>query len=374
MTKIHVKCLIVLIAALLMAVSAVDARADAAIEIENLAYGSSVPGNLLDLYLPDVHEAAKLPLIIWLSGSAWYSNTTKDYGSAVAIAEKFTARGYAVATTSIRSSLDARFPAQGYDVRAAIRWLRENAAEYDIDPNRFAFMGDSSGGWAAAFAATTSDIMELPGEEGVNGTSSAVQVAVSFFPATDFLSMDEFAEENNLPININYYPHNSPTSPVGLLIQCPGEPAPVLPLTTTANPDLVSIQDCPVETEAADPSSYIDGAEVPIWLLHGLADSILPYNQSQLVYDTTTAAGNKAKFTLVPSAGHSFNDIIGAAAATTWITNRDGLETVVEGAGPSWDDIDQFLRSNLSVPEPSTFAGLMALCLAGLLRRARREH
>ena len=282
---------------------------------------------------------AKLPLVIWHSGSAWFSNAAKDSGNAVAIADEFTARGYAVATISIRSSIDARFPAQGYDVRAAVRWLRENAANYGIDPNRFAFMGNSSGGWAAAFAATTSDIMELPGEEGVDGTSSAVQVAVPFFPPTDFLSMDTFAEENGLPNTSFAYPHDSPTSPEGFLIDCPGETFPVV---------LLSIQDCPEETEEADPTSYISGEEIPIWVLHGLADPLLPFNQSELVYDATTAEGNEARFTLVPSAGHSVDDIIDAEAATTWTTNRGGHEKVIDGAGPSWDDIEQFLHVNLS--------------------------
>jgi acetyl esterase/lipase len=325
-----------------IAAAPVDARSNAqpyeVTEIEDLAYGPAVPGNLLDLYVPDVPGEAWLPLVIWHSGSAWFSNSAKDSGGAVAIAEEFTARGYAVATISIRSSLDARFPAQGYDVRAAVRWLRENADHYGIDPDRFAFMGNSSGGWATAFAATTSDIMELPGETGVDGTSSAVQVAVPFFPPTDFLSMDQFAADNNLPMGFAY-PHDSPTSPEGFLIECPGE---VFPVT------LLSIQDCPAETEAADPSSYIDGPEIPMWVLHGLADPLLPYNQSQLVYDTTTAEGNEARFTLVPSAGHSVDDIIDADAATTWSTNRGGNETVVEGTGPSWDDIDQFLHINLS--------------------------
>ncbi|MDF1555148.1 MAG: alpha/beta hydrolase [Deferrisomatales bacterium] len=305
----------------------------------DLAYGPAVPGNLLDLYLPDVPGNADLPLIIWNSGSAFFSNTAKDSAGAIAIAEEFTARGYAVATISVRSSFDARFPALGYDVRAAVRWLRENAAEYGIDPTRFAFMGNSSGGWAAAFAATTSDILELPGEEGVDGTSSAVQVAVPFFPPTDFLSMDAFAEANGLPNTSFAYPHDSPTSPEGFLIACPGETFPT---------DLFSIQDCPVETEEADPSSYIEGEEVPIWVLHGLADILLPYNQSLLVYEATTAEGNEARFTLVPNGGHDVYSIIDAEAATTWITNRGGKEKVVQGPGPSWDDIEHFLHVNLS--------------------------
>lgn len=109
-----------------------------------------------------------------------------------------------MATISIRSSFDARFPAQGYDVRAAIRYLRENAETYGIDPDRFAFMGNSSGGWATAFAATTSDNMTLPGETGVEGTSSAVQVAVPFFPPTDLPSMDQSAADNGLPMGFAY--------------------------------------------------------------------------------------------------------------------------------------------------------------------------
>lgn len=305
----------------------------------NLAYGPASPGNLLDLHLPDLPGNADLPLVIWHSGSAWMSNNVKASSNARTVVQEFTSRGYAVATINVRSSSEARFPAQGYDVRAAIRWLRENAARYGIDPNRFAFMGDSSGGWSAAFAATTSDTLQLPGETGVDGTSSAVQVAVPFFPPTDFLSMDRFAAENGLPMQPGIYPHDAPGSPESRLIHCPGEVFPT---------QLVSIQTCPAETEAADPSSYIDGAEVPLWVLHGLSDPLLPYNQSQLLYQATTAAGNEARFTLVVGAGHSVPQVIGAEAATTRSTNRGGHEKVVEGAAPTWDDIERFLHRHLS--------------------------
>jgi acetyl esterase/lipase len=314
----------------MLGTTSVDARSnrhdDEVTEIENLAYGPATPGNLLDLHLPDVPGNAALPLVIWHSGSAWFSNTAKDTGEAATVAAEFTARGYAVATISIRSSSDARFPAQGHDVRAAIRWLRENADTYGIDPDRFAFMGTSSGGWATAFAATTSDTLVLPGEQGVDGTSSAVQV------------VDSFAATNNLPMGFAY-PHDSPTSPESLLVECPGEVFPTV---------LFSIQDCPAATEQADPTSYIDGAEIPIWVLHGLADPLVPYNQSQSVYDATTGEGNDARFTLVPAAGHNMFEIVDADAATTWSTNRGGNERVVTGAGPSWNDIDRFLHTNLS--------------------------
>ena len=313
-------------------------------EYEDLAYGPAVPGNLLDLYVPDVAGDAELPLLIWHSGSGWGNNDVKAAGDEVAAVEEFTARGYAVASINIRSSFDARFPAQGFDVRAAIRYLRENAATYGIDPGRLAFMGNSSGGWATAFAATTSDIPELDGEPSVDGTSSAVQVAVAFFPPTDFLSLDEFIAANNLQMDPEIYPADLPTSLVGLLIQCPGEGPSEGPPDPSAR---VSIQDCPDETEKADPASYIDGAEVPLWLLHGLADTQIPFNQSQLVYDATIAEGNEARLSLVPGAGHRVEDIIDADEATTWATNRGGHEKETVGAGPSWDEIEHFIHVTL---------------------------
>jgi acetyl esterase/lipase len=311
---------------------------------KDIAYGSAVPGNLLDLYLPGGPADAARPLVIWHTGSGWSESGVKDFGGEAAVVEEFTARGYAVASINIRSSSDARFPAQGFDVRAAIRFLRENAATYGIDPERFAFMGDSSGGWATGFAAATSDTLELEGETGVDGTSSAVRVAVAFFPPTDFLSIDAFVAANNLTMDSDVYPIDAPTSLAGLLIQCPTEGPTEGPPDPSA---LVSIQDCPEETDKADPASYIDEDEVPIWLLHGLADSMVPYNQSQLLYDATVAAGNEARLTLVPEANHQIPDIIEAAQATTWATGRDGQESETAGPGPSWDDLEGFIRAGL---------------------------
>ena len=52
-----------------------------------------------------------------------------------------TPAGYAVAGVSIRSSSQVQFPGQLYDIKAAIRWLRANAAKYGLDPDRIAHHG-----------------------------------------------------------------------------------------------------------------------------------------------------------------------------------------------------------------------------------------
>ncbi len=135
-----------------------------------------------------------------------------------------------------------------------------------------------------------------------------------------------------------------PTSPEGLLVHCPGEG----PTEGQLDPDaLVSIQDCPDETEMADPATYIDGAEVPIWLLHGLADPSLPFNQSQLVYDATSAEGNEARLTFVPGAGHAVLTSSKRQRRQPGLLIATGIRRRCRGSGPSWDEIEEFIAANL---------------------------
>ena len=95
----------------------------------DLAYGTVEPGNLFDLYVPDVAGESLLPLIIWHSGSGWFKNDAKDrVDDRAEVVEELTQRGFAVASINVRSSTDPRFPAQGFDARSAIRYLRKNAA------------------------------------------------------------------------------------------------------------------------------------------------------------------------------------------------------------------------------------------------------
>jgi len=94
-----------------------------------------------------------------------------------ALALRLNSAGYAVAGVSIRSSSQVRFPGQLHDIKAAVRWLRTNAARYNFDADQIAIMGDSSGGWTAAMAAVTGDAPEMEGSVGTTGVSSKVQAA-----------------------------------------------------------------------------------------------------------------------------------------------------------------------------------------------------
>jgi len=71
-------------------------------------------------------------------------------------------RGYAVASIITGSVNDGHLPRlQIEDCKAAVRWLRANASEYRLDPNRFAAIGSSAGGHLAAMLGTTGDVREF---------------------------------------------------------------------------------------------------------------------------------------------------------------------------------------------------------------------
>ena len=235
-------------------------------------------GHKLDLYIPAA-AARPLPVVIWTSGSAWRADSGKN--GAGALAARLNPAGYAVAGVSIRSSSQVRFPGQLHDIKAAIRWLRANAAQYNLDPDHIAIMGDSSGGWTTAMAAVTGDAPEMEGAVGTTGVSSRVQAAVAFYPPTNFLTMDAWATRrcSGAPC------HDSEGSPESQLLGC-------------------AIQTCPDKARAASPMQYITAADPPIMILHGDSDQLVPHNQGEELYMALNKACKDAIFISLPKAPH----------------------------------------------------------------------
>ena len=237
-------------------------------------------GHKLDLYVPARASASgAIPVVIWTGGSAWMADTGK--ASARGIAARLMPAGYAVAGVSIRSSAQVVFPGQLHDIKAAIRWLRANAATYGLDASRIAIMGDSSGGWTASMAALTGDAPELEGGVGVTGVRSDVRAAVAFYPPTDFLAMDAWAVRACTPPRC----HDDATSPESRLVGC-------------------AIQTCAGKAQAANPVRYVTAADPPLLILHGGSDPLVPHNQGEQLYMALNKACREATFISLPKAGH----------------------------------------------------------------------
>jgi acetyl esterase/lipase len=284
-------------------------------------------GHKLDLYLP-AGGGAPWPVVIWTGGSAWMADTGKRGAGSLAL--RLNPAGYAVAGVSIRSSSQVQFPGQLHDIKAAIRWLRANAAIYNLDPDHIGVMGDSSGGWTAAMAAVTGDAPEMEGSVGTAGVSSRVQAAVAFYPPTNFLTMDAWAVQRCDGPRC----HDSAGSPESRLVGC-------------------AIQSCPDKVQAANPMRYVTAADPPIMILHGNSDPLVPHNQGEQLYMALNKACRDAVFISLPRAPHgSWNgfltDDVLREAATMRSTAAAGC-TVTHPTPytPTWQTVIDFLDEYL---------------------------
>lgn len=303
---------------------------------KDIAYAPAQPadsqGHLLDLYIP--RSQRPVPLVIFSGGSAWMADNGRQ--GADTVAAQLNPHGFAVAGVSVRSSAQARFPAQLYDIKGAIRWLRAHAQEYNLDPRRFAIMGDSSGGWTTAMAAVTGDIPRLEGDVGVRGPSSAVQAALPFYPPTDFSQMDAHMLDNckvfNAALGLTDC-HSDARSPESLLLGCP-------------------IKECPGKVAAANPLTYVTGRPLPPTLIfHGEQDPLVPYHQGRLLRDALASAGADVRMISLPHAGHGpISGMLGDPDTRRDAyeeTARNGHTTPARPVTPSWRTVLSFLDSEL---------------------------
>ena len=103
----------------------------------------------VDLYGPAAAKDARQkprPCIVVIHGGGW---DTGDRTQLSGWNDRWVADGFAVAAISYRLAPQTIWPAQGEDVRAALSWLKANAARLEIDPTRLVLLGRSAGGQIA---------------------------------------------------------------------------------------------------------------------------------------------------------------------------------------------------------------------------------
>jgi len=258
-------------------------------------YASASASQVLDLWKP-VDAVAPVPLIIFVHGGAFVAGDRSMEDQYIA---PVLAAGYAAASLDYRLSGEAPFPAAVQDVKAAVRFLRANAARYGLDPDRFAAWGQSAGGYLATMIGTTGDqatVFDDP-SLGNAGVSSAVQGVVDLSGPTDFLQLDaQFASVTPAACNGVVPAYDPADSPVSLFLGAP-------------------LQAVPDRAAAADPITYIATAKkLPAFFIaHGDSDCQVPHQQSQILHEALRAAGATSTFTLVAGAGHDESVFTGQA-------------------------------------------------------------
>lgn len=216
--------------------------------------------NRMDLYLPEV-STSPLPVIVWVHGGGWQNGDKSNTPI-----KGFAQHGFAVAAINYRFSQHAIFPAQIQDCKAAIRWLRANAAKYNLDTHHMGAAGASSGGHLVALLGTTSGTKEFEGNGGNLDQSSSVQAVVDWFGPTDFLTV----------------------GPKGTRANLLGGPA----------------EQNREKAIKASPMTYVSKSAAPFLIMHGDQDKTVPISQSETFARALQQCGADAQFVIVKGAGH----------------------------------------------------------------------
>jgi acetyl esterase/lipase len=246
----------------------------------DLAYGAVSPAQKLDLYLPA--DTGPFPVVVMVHGGGFMMGDKAD-GTGLSGVDSLLAAGYAVASINYRLSGEANYPAQVHDAKAAVRYLRANAAQYKLNPEQIGAWGASAGGNLVALLGTTCDVPELEGADLGNAEqSSCVQAVVDWFGPIDFLNMDSQFAGTHCPAN-----HNDASSPESQLVGAP-------------------IQSVPETVATTNPMNYITDDDAPFLIQHGSADCNIPPIQGQNLADALGAVlgAENATYTLIDGAGH----------------------------------------------------------------------
>jgi acetyl esterase/lipase len=243
----------------------------------------------MDIWLPR-QAAGAVPLVVWVHGGAFQLGDRRELPPTFAPDSVFrllNEAGMAVATVDYRHSLEAPFPAQLHDVKAAVRYLREFAADLGVDPDRFGAWGESAGGQLAAMLGLTGNREDLHGGLGAQGHPSGISVVVDFYGTSSLAEIPSRGELAGL-----FPPALTAAVPAGMPLQ-PG-------------PMLVGGTDDPALLAAASPVSYVTAGAPPFLLIHGDSDGLVPHAQTDLLAAALTEAAVEHEVVTIKGADHCF--------------------------------------------------------------------
>jgi len=222
----------------------------------------------LDLFLSSDTKSPQ-PCVVFVHGGGWRNGDKK---SGEKNAAWLTQHGFAVASIHYRLTDVAQWPAQINDCYAAVRWVRDHADQYGIDPQRVGAWGTSAGGHLVALMGTrTSEEQET--------TSSRVQAVCDWFGPSDLLTM----------------PPNVVTSERSEADVAKSNGALLLGAT---------VKDVPDRARDASALHHVSSDAAAFLIMHGDRDPGVPLSQSQQLHDALRAAGVDSTLIVVPGAGH----------------------------------------------------------------------
>ena len=226
---------------------------------------------------PKNPPATPMPAVLWIHGGGWSHGSQKGNG-AVLLATK----GYFTASIEYRLSDEAKWPAQIEDCKLGVRWLRANAAKYNINPDRIGCWGSSAGGHLVACLGTMDD-PKFEGNGGYPGVSSRVQAVCDFYGPTDFSAGSAGIQSAT--------GEKDASALLGLF----GAP----------------FKEKPELWKNGSPILYVKPGNPPFLIAHGDKDITVPIAQSENLMTALKKAGVPVELMVVKGGGHDFKAVRG---------------------------------------------------------------
>ncbi len=222
-----------------------------------------------DLYLPTPHSMSqRFPGVIIIHGGGW-SGGDKRQLREVNISTNLARRGYVCMSINYLLAdprgTDITWPRNLYDCKSAVRWLRRNAARFQVDPGHIGAIGGSAGGHLSAMLALTGAKDGLDPQEPYGEFSCGVQAAVDLYGPADLLNWQDLSMLRK------------------------------------------KRSEAPEAYIKASPLTYADKTDPPLLIFHGTADTIVPAQQSELLASALEKAGVPHQLVIVPGGVHGFH-------------------------------------------------------------------
>ncbi len=239
----------------------------------------------MDLLIPATGK--KMAAVIFVTGGGFISaKKARCPQLRLHLAEN----NFVVASIEYRTAPLSKFPAPIEDVKSAIRFLKANAKKFSVDAEKVFVIGDSAGGYLAAFAAITNGDKIFNAGDNLE-QSSEILAAVDLYGVSDPARIaDDFPDD------------------IKKIYEMPGA---VEAMFINGVPNFTGagggIHEHPENIRAANPINYINKNSAPMLLMHGDADSIVSPSQSDILFQALKNAGVEAERWIIPGAGHSDN-------------------------------------------------------------------
>jgi acetyl esterase/lipase len=284
----------------------------------NLAF-STISGTdrtlLCDVWEPPEDVEPSGTAIVYLHGSAWYlldkDVLTRPFFRHLA------AQGHVIMDVAYRLCPEVDVVAMVGDAWRAVAWMKANAAEFGVNPQRVVLMGASAGAHIALLAAYGTNHRRFTPDD-LLGVDTTVMAVVSYYGVADLRVYDAYMAalladglQQRSTAARRHSPGTLRNSITRLLLAraLTAEQLPPPPPHSQMMRELVGGQqdEVPEMYDLASPILHVSAASPPTLLFHGVHDSLVPVAPARCLHHALVQAGVPVVYLEFPRTEHGFD-------------------------------------------------------------------